>query len=104
MYQPFLGIAELVRLALTVYLTLAIMGVGFGTMIAGSSGARAAARVFFQHPLHFLAGKLVAFATLIMGSVWAILAGIVALLGRAARGELRQLGHDLRWLVRKFDR
>lgn len=98
------AVGELLRLVLTVYLAVAIMGIGFGTMFAGGDGASAAARSFFLRPLQMLfaaAMKLVAMVFAGIAHGFVILGSMV---GRATRREVKELVADVRWLVRRFDR
>ena len=103
-YTNATAVAELVRLVVTLYLTVAIMGIGFATMVAGSNGASAAARLFFVRPVQMVWGAVLALFALVFGSVWAGLAGLLATLIRALRRELREVAADFRWLVARFDR
>ena len=103
-YTVATAATELVRLLVTSYLTVAIMAVGLATMLAGGSGASAAARFFFLRPQQMLLGGVLTFLTLMLGSTWTGFVSLVSMLARALRGELKELAADLRWVVRRFDR
>jgi len=107
MLDPFtddMAWLELARLAVTFYLTIALMGIGFAIMCGGLDAAGAAARLFFLAPLQALLGSVRSAAALIVGSVWTALVWASKGIAQATRRELRELAADLRWLVRKFDR
>jgi hypothetical protein len=95
---------ELLTLLATFYLTIAIMGVGFGTMLAGPTGASAAARFFFLRPLQALATAAQSLLLVVFGGAAAAAASLFSTLARALRRELAELGADVRWVLRRFDR
>jgi hypothetical protein len=95
---------DLVRLVITFYLTIAIMGIGFAVMCAGPAGARAAARFFFLAPLQALLGAVSSASAIVLGTIWASVAWAINRTTQAAWRELKEVGADLRWLVRRFDR
>jgi hypothetical protein len=103
-HQQVLVIGELLRLALTFYVTIAIMGVGFATMIWGSDGAGKAVRVFFLRPVQFMLASIPIVLQTVLGSVWQGLAALMRMMMRAIKRELTELGKDALWLVRWLGR
>ena len=99
-----IGGLQLVRLLLTFYLTIAIMGIGFAIMCGGPDAAGAAARLFFLAPLQALLGSLRSAGALMLGSLWTGAVWGIKRIAQATRRELKELAADLRWLVDRFDR
>src|SRR5262245_54996601 len=97
-------ICGLVAQLVTLYVAAAIMGIGFATMFAGSSGANAAGQFFFKRPLQVLSSGAAGIAAFLLAGTLRALGWVLARTARAARQELKELAEDVRWLVRQFDR
>jgi tellurite resistance protein TehA-like permease len=104
MYMDDSSMLQLATLFIQVYLTLAIMGIGFGMMLGGPDGASAVARFFFLRPLVHLAATTAGMVAALLSASGSSVLKIVAVVGRAARRELDELRADVRWLLQKFAR
>jgi hypothetical protein len=93
------AIAELAGLLARLYLTVAIMAVGFATMSAGGRGASSVARMFFARPLQVLAGGVTRVLARVLGVVWQAITAVARTFARAMRRELKELAADAHWLA-----
>ena len=95
MATEFTTVIELIRLILTSYLTIAIMGIGFAVMFAGSQGASAAARFFFARPMQWVVHTIGMAVLAGLGLLWSGAARV----GKKLAGEFKEFAADLRWLI-----
>jgi hypothetical protein len=98
------GTPNLARLLVTLYLTIAIMGIGFAMLLGGPPAAGAAARFFFVGPVQALVSATHSAGRMVLGTLWAGAAWGANRIAQATRREVKELVADMRWVVRRFDR